>query len=150
MLQITNQDATAAAFSAICPNDRSATLSSSPSNLTPAFRDVVVSCLVVDGRDLNTPWRRRQRRILRFDISLYFSLYFSSLHLMAVAAVTAQAWRHVTHTTQHLISHARAHTHTVNTLRPAVGKAQIAASCLQLSKVSGRVGGVRGGGGAGL
>lgn len=100
--------------------------------------DVVVSCLVAQtqthwGRALNT-WRLQKapRRTPCFDISLYFSLYFSSLQLMAVGAVTAQAWWRFALSTPHLVSRtdwhalacvcARGHTrkHTLNTLPPAL------------------------------
>lgn len=78
--------------------------------------DVVVSCLIAKkqthpGWALNM-WRllKAPRRTPCFDISLYFSLYFSSLQLMAVGAVTAQAWRCFAPSSHRLVSRTPAHT----------------------------------------
>lgn len=47
--------------------------------------------------------------LLCFDISLYFSLYFPSLQLMTVCAVTAQAWRCFARSRHHLVLHSDTH-----------------------------------------
>lgn len=86
-------------------------------------------------------WRRLTEPPF-FDISLYFSLYFSSLQLMTVGTVTAQAWRCFAQSRHHLYLHTNMHPYArlrslmhTNALS-AIGEPQITASCLQAAERS--------------